>query len=110
MKTADDFLKDNPHIKLGQDIEEEVPVKKNSFDPKTGKVFSTYQLEKVRTRYINAPKETVSCKTSGHLYRVADPHRWMFACTKCPFTRRAFPTTHRFASGKLINKATGQFV
>lgn len=108
MKTAEDFLKDNPHIKLGEDITEEIPVKKNSFDPKTGKVFSTYQLEKVHTRYIDAPKEKLSCKTGGHVYRIADPKRWIFACTRCPFARRVFPTTHRFIKGQIINKASGQ--
>ncbi len=105
---VDRFLKDNPGIKLGEDVMEEIPVKKNSFDPKTNKVFSTYQLEKVQTRYVHAPKETVSCKEGGHLYRIADPKRWMFVCTRCPFARRAFPTTHKFIKGQLINKATNQ--
>lgn len=108
MKDANDFLKDNPHIKLDVDIEEEIPVRKNSFDPKTNKVSSTYQMEKIRTRYIHAPKETVSCKTGGHNYRVSDTKRWIFVCTRCPFARRAFPFTHKFSDGKLINKATGQ--
>lgn len=110
MKNANDFLRDNPHIKLGVDIEEEVPVLKNQFDPKTHKVSSVYQLEKVRTRYIDAPKEKVSCKTGGHNYRVADKHRWIFACNNCTFARRAFPTTHRFSNGQLIRKDTNQLV
>lgn len=108
---ADDkeqFLKDNPHIKLGEDITEQITVPKNTFDPKTGKISSTYQIEKVHTRYIHAPKEVVSCKTNGHFYRVADPKRWMFVCTRCRFARRAFPTTYRFIKGQLISKATGQ--
>ena len=108
MKTTEDFLKDNPHIKLGEEVIEEIPVLKNSFDPKTKQVFSTYQLEKVKTRYIDAPKVKVSCKLGGHTYRIADPKRWIFICTVCPFSRRAFPTTHRFTQGKLINKASGQ--
>ncbi len=108
MTDSKQFLKDNPHIKLGVDIEEDIPVKKNSFDPKTGKVFSTYQLEKVRTRYIDAPKEAVSCKVGGHNYRISNPHRWIFVCTKCPFAKRVFPTTHKFIKGQLIRKIDNQ--
>lgn len=101
-----DFSKDNPHIKLGEWTEEEIAVKKNHFDTKTGKVTSTYQLEKVRTKYVNAPKQKVSCKTGGHSYRIADSHKWIFTCEKCPYSKKAFPTTHKFVKGQLINKAT----
>lgn len=107
MKGTEEFLKDNPGIKLGEDIEEEIPVKKNVFNPKTKTVMSTYQLEKVRTRYIEAVPEKLACKQGEHIYKVADPKQWLFFCTKCPHSKRVFPTTHTFSKGKLIHKATG---
>lgn len=106
MTNADNFLKDNPHIKLGEFVEEEVPVLKNSFDTNTGKVTSSYQLEKVRTKYVNAPKQKVSCKTGVHSYKVLDVHKWIFGCVNCPYSKKAFPTTHKFIDGQLISKAT----
>ena len=110
MKNANDFIRENPHIKLDQFVDEEIPVQKNSFNPKTGKVFSTYKLEKVKTKYVNAPKEKVSCRDNDHTYRVADTHKWIFACLNCPVAKKALPFTHKFIKGKLIRKATGRFV
>lgn len=87
-------------------VEEEVPVQKNKFDPTTGKIMTTYDLEKVRTKYINAPKEKFRCKSGEHYFRIFNAKRWMFACNNCPLVKRVFPTKYTLKDGKLINKVT----
>ena len=50
------FLKDNPGVKLDEFFDEQVPVKKNHFDEKTGTISQTIQLENLRTKYVYVPK------------------------------------------------------
>lgn len=100
-----DDLKNFP-LPLDTDIEEEVPVKKNAFDPKTGRITSNYQLEKVTTRYIHAPKEKLRCKPTTHIFQISDPNRWLFTCSNCPYAFKASPIAYIFKEGKLISKRT----
>lgn len=100
-----DNIEDFP-FPLDTDVEETVPVQKNSFNPDTGRVTSTYQLEKVKTRYIHAPKEKLRCKPGDHIFRVLDNRKWIFGCTICPFAKKVSPATFTFNKGKLISKAT----
>lgn len=91
-------------------IEEDVPVRKNALDPKTGRITSIVQMEKQRTMYMDVPKEHYRCKSGEHNFEVTDTHKWIFSCTKCTYSRRVYPTTYKFIDGKLIHKQTGKAI
>lgn len=95
---------------LNQWIEEEVPVRKNKIDPETGVVTSTIQLEKVRTKYIQAIPRKHRCKDGEHIFKCIDNNRYIFSCTKCPYSRQVYPTTYKFENGKLIHRTTGVII
>lgn len=95
---------------LDEWIGEDTPVLKNRYDPKTGRVFSSYEIEKVKTKYIEVPYEKLRCKTGDHIFEVADIHKYIFHCTKCQYTRQVYPTTYKFANGKLIHRFTGKAI
>ena len=97
--------KDFPYP-LNTDIEEQIPVKKVRFDEKSNKLISTYELETRRTRYIDAPREHIRCKSGEHEFKVINGGEGLFQCIKCPFQRKVYPTTHKYVNGKLINKIT----
>lgn len=82
-------------------IEEEVPVKKNTFDPKTGHISSTYQTEKVKTMYINAPKEKVRCKDNDHYWKSYNPRKWLINCKNCNIVKRIYPPAY-LKDGKIV--------
>lgn len=105
MSNNDEF----PHP-LDVDIEETIPVKKFKFDPKTKRTTSTYELEKVTTRYMEIPYEKYRCKTGEHTFKCVDNTRYIFSCVKCPFSRKVYPTSYEFIKGKLISKTTGRAV
>jgi hypothetical protein len=90
--------------------EEEVPVKKTKFDPKTGKTFSSYELEKVKTMYIDAPKEKLRCKNGDHIFECINGSKGLFKCTNCPYHRQVYPSSYMFLNGRLVNKRTGLIV
>lgn len=103
-----------PHP-LDTDIIEQVPVRKFHMDPKTEKIRQVIEMETRITRYVDVPKEKHRCKDGEHLFRVVDGGRGLFSCTLCPFTRKVYPTTHRFTGnldtpGKLIHKVTHQTI
>ena len=107
MQTPKDFP-----FPLDTDIEEQVPVKKLGVDideDGNAKVSIRTVLEKQTVRYINAPKEKMRCKDGEHVFRSFKPSKWLFACVKCPFVRKVFPTTYRFeqSTGKLLHRKTG---
>jgi len=93
---------------LDTDIEEDIPVRKNKFDPATGKVYSVVELEKQKVRYINAPPEKHRCKPGDHTFIVINLKRSIFGCTKCQYSRMVYPTKYRYdeKTKKLINKFT----
>lgn len=108
---SDASLKDFPY-KLNEWTEEEVPVRKNKFDHKTGKVVSIYEMEKIKTMYINAPKEKLRCASGTHIFKpIGNPGNYTFGCVNCPFARKVYPTTYRLtAEGRLQHRITGEFV
>jgi len=99
----DKDIKDFP-FPLGEWVEEQIPVKKNRFDPDTKSFNQTVEYEKVRTQYINAPKEMVRCSDNDHSFSVLDPHKWIFVCSNCHVRRKASPLKYKFLGGKLIAK------
>ena len=107
---AKDFTKNNPGIKLGEFIEEEIPVQKVKFDPDSKRVSVVTQMEKQKTMYIDAPKEKLRCRSGEHVFRCVDNGRYIFSCTKCPFSRQVYPTTYKYDNGKLIHKITGKII
>lgn len=105
MNTAKDFPKP-----LGEFIDEDVPVKKFQYDPNTRRIFSSYQMEKQKVMYIDAPKEKHRCKDGDHLFHVINPRKGIFSCSKCPYSRQVYPTTYKFIKGQLIHRVTGKVV
>lgn len=110
MKQPEDF----PHP-LDTDIVEQVPVKKVSVEAdKDGNITTSIKtiMEKQTVRYIHAPKEKFRCNDGDHVFRVFNMKKYMFACVKCPFVRKVYPSTYRFeeSTGKLIHLETGQAV
>lgn len=102
-------------IPLDTDIEEQIPVRKvviDSIDEKAGTAkFSVKTvLEKQTVRYMNVPKSKYRCKDNEHTYRILAARKWLFGCTKCPFSRRVYPSTHTvdLTTGIIIHKATGR--
>lgn len=93
-------------IPLDQDVTEQIPVRKNVFDQKTGTVRSTVQLENVTVRYIHSPKDKVSCNRGEHDFHVVDNRKWLFACRSCAIQKKVTPFSHKFINGKLISKRT----
>lgn len=102
-------IKDFPHP-IGVEIEEEIPVTKNQFNPTTGKVTTVIELEKVKTTYLDIPKEKLRCQDGDHLFKVVDGAKGLFSCTNCPYHRQVYPTSYMFINGRLINKRTGRVV
>lgn len=103
----DQKLFDKP---LNTFIEEEVPVKKNRFDPQSGRITSVTQMEKVKTMYIDAPAVKHRCKDGEHVFKCVDNHRYIFSCLNCRYSRKVYPTTYEFKDGKLIHRITGNIV
>jgi hypothetical protein len=99
----DEDIKDFPYP-LNQEIEENVPVKKHRIDPKTNRVSTTYELEKVKTTYFHAPKNKFRCKPEDHEFKSYDPKKWLFTCTKCPLVKKVYPT-HKLVGGKLVRRS-----
>ncbi len=95
---------------LDTDIEEKIPVKTVKFDPETKTVRSVYQMETRITRYMNVPKEKIRCQDGDHIFKCVDGGRGIFSCTECPYSRKVYPSTHKFMAGRLVNKKTGQVV
>jgi hypothetical protein len=96
---------------LNEWVDEEVPVPRHEFDPKTERVTTTYTLEKVRTKYMKVKKETLRCPRGEHIFKVVDRHRYHFKCVKCGFGRQVYPTFYKFTKeGKLVNRLTGEAV
>lgn len=110
MTDAKQFLKDNPNVKLGEFIDEQIPVKTFEYNPDTKRVSTITKMENQKTMYIDAPKEKLRCKSGEHIFRCIDNHKYMFACIRCPFKRQVYPTTYRFEDGRLIHKYTGKVV
>lgn len=106
----DDFQKANPHIKIGEETVEEIPVKKVKFDPETGKTFSTYELEKVKTTYLDVPKEKFRCQDGDHIFKCVNGSKGIFSCENCPFYKKVHPTAFMFLNGRLISKQTNKVV
>lgn len=103
-----DFTKDTGKP-LDEFIEEEIPVQKNKFNPVTGKVFTSYDLEKVKTKYIEVPYEKIRCKDGEHIFKIKDVHKWVFSCENCNYSRKVYPVTYRYdeKTGGLFHKITG---
>lgn len=95
---------------LDVDIEEQIPVKKVKFDPKTERITSVYEMETRITRYMDVPKEKHRCKDGEHEFKCIDGGRGIFNCRHCPFTRKVYPSSYKFIDGKLIHKQTGRVV
>lgn len=104
-----DFTKDTGKP-LNTFIEEDVPVQKFRYDPEKKKIFSSYQLEKQKVMYVNAPKEKYHCKSGEHIFHVVNPRKGVFTCDKCNFSRQVYPSTYMFKNGQLIHKVTGKVV
>ena len=102
---AKDFPK-----KLNEFIEEEIPVQKINFDPDTKKTSIITTMEKQKVMYIDAPVQKMRCKDGDHVFKSIDPHKGLFSCTKCRFSRQVYPSTYKFENGKLIHKFTGKIV
>lgn len=95
-------MKDNKFpFPTDQFIEEEVPVKRNTYDPNTGRVSSTYQTEKVKTMYINAPYEKVRCKDNDHYWKSYNTRKWLINCKNCNIVKKIYPPA-RLQDGKIV--------
>jgi len=99
---------------LDTDIIEQIPVRKmtvDSIDEKTGSAKYSVKtvLEEQTVRYINAPKERHRCTPGQHVFRVFNKKKYLFACVKCPFVRKVYPSTYMFKAetGQLIHRHTG---
>lgn len=93
-------------------IEEDIPVQSKQFipdpdNPSGGRITTVTKMEKQRTMYINAPKEKYRCRRGEHVFRVRDKHKWIFSCTICPYSFKAYPGSFKFEDGKLIRRETG---
>jgi len=104
-----DFTKETG-IPLNQFIEEDIPVQHLNYDPEKKRVFSSYQLEKVKTMYINAPKEKHRCSSGQHVFELANQRKAIFSCTKCSFSKKVYPSTYMYINKKLIHKITKKAV
>lgn len=105
-----DFLKNNPHIKLDEWTDEKIAVPKIKFDPESKKITRSYELETVKTKYLNIPKVKHRCKTGEHDFEVVDVHRCIFSCLKCSFSKLAHPAFYKFKDKKLVNLRTNKAV
>lgn len=104
-------MKSEPFSKpLDTFIEEDIAVKKVKFNPETKKTFTTYELEKVRTKYMDIPYEKYRCVDGEHVFKCIDPHKWIFSCINCSYFRKVYPVTYNFEDGKLIHRKTGKVV
>ncbi len=100
-KKQNNETKDFPYP-LDTFIEESVPVLKNRFNIETGKLSTTYEIEKVKTMYIHAPKNKVRCKDNEHEWYSYDPSKWLIACKNCNIVKRIYPGSYTLKDGKLI--------
>ena len=112
---AKEFHEKNPGVKLGEFVEEDVPVQGINYDPETKKVSIVTKLEKQKVMYIDAPKEKIRCKSGEHVFKSVDPHKGIFACTKCPYHRQVYPSTYEFRLtgdkvGILVHRITGKVI
>lgn len=112
MKSAKDFP-----FPLDQDIEEQVPVKKivvDEIDEKKGSArFSVKTvMEKQTVRYMDVPKTKVRCGDGSHQWRPFDIRKGLFACIKCPYVRKVYPSTYRFdkETKQFIHRITGRAI
>lgn len=96
---------------LGEWTEEDIKVKSIDYNPETKRATVVDKIEKQKVMYVYAPKSKFRCKSGEHTFHVIDKSRWLFACDKCPFVRKVFPTTYRLTEdGHLQHKVTGAFV
>lgn len=91
-------------------IDENVPVQTHEYHPKTGTISTTVKMEKLRTKYIEAIPQKISCIKGSHDFYQSDKKKWIFTCRNCSLKKKVFPTVYRFDNGSLINKATGEKV
>lgn len=92
-------------------IEEDVEVKVMTpvFDPKTRNVTVKEETKvmKQKTYYSDSKPSTVVC--AEHVYRCVDKGKYLFKCTKCRWSKIAYPVSYRFdpETGILSNRITG---
>lgn len=106
----EEFTKNNPGVKIGEFVEEEIPVQSIKFDPETKSVSMVTKMEKQKTMYIDAPKEKIRCKDGEHVFKVVDIHRYIFSCINCRYSRQVYPSTYLFKDGKLIHRITHKVI
>jgi hypothetical protein len=93
-------------------IEESVEVP--TFTPHVNEAESRVEITqgkktvKQRTIYTKGVERKVIC--SNHHYVSLDRGRYLFRCTKCDWSRVAYPHTYRFENNKLINRKTGEHI
>lgn len=102
-------------IPLDKDVVEQVPVTKYVSEvDEAGQIKTSVKsvMEQRTVRYTHVPKERVRCNTGDHVFRILDNRKYLFACTKCPFVRKVYPTTYTFdaTSGKITHRITGQSI
>lgn len=111
MSNADDFLRQNPNIKFGEEVTEQVPVKKVQYNPETKKVTSITELENIKTTYMNIPFEKYRCQDGTHVFEPTYPlTKYVFKCKNCRFSRKVYPVKYKFdeKTGALLNRFTNK--
>ncbi len=110
MKTKSDvrrFLEENPDKKLNEWVNEAVPIKTVEYDPNTKKATVADKVEQRKVQYVHAPLKKYRCKNGEHIFKVLDRSRYIFGCTKCQYSRLAYPTTFKITpEGYMIDMRT----
>lgn len=116
MKSSEDFTRDTG-ILLDTDIDEQIPVRRvvvEDIDEKKGtaKVSVKTIMEKQTVRYMHVPKVKIRCQDGEHIFRIFNMRKWMFACTKCLYVIKIYPSTYKYdqITGKITHRATGRIV
>jgi hypothetical protein len=63
-----------------------------------------------KTMYVNPIAQNAKCEDGQHNWRCEDKHKYLFACSKCPYHFQAYPTTYKFEDNHLIHKFTGRVI
>jgi hypothetical protein len=89
--------------------ESEIDVNVPDIDVKTGKVvgFKKESMPIIERVYRSEAKsQQLVC--GDHNYECVDKHKYIFKCTRCSYSRIAYPCSYDLLEGKLVPRETRQ--
>ena len=95
--------------KLGEWMTEEKEIETHTL--KDGKIVKGTKIIQEKVMYVKPQTNKVMCAPGKHDWYSLDPNKGIFACRKCKFQRRVYPTTYTFyedeSGGHLKRKDSG---